>query len=208
MHLWLHDGSRAGSPPRCACVGCARATDQAESLARPLRRRSARIARPARVRMRRRKPCFLARRRLFGWKVRLLTVLSLTVQSLACTESGMAVLGRSTTTARPRHTSDRGHAADVVLGRLGNGTGAPQRGQTDLLTRHGPPGPDDTPYGRRLLGKSACMASATLLASPRYRLFHNPAATLKFAFTPCGKHCAHSTEHLPSVGTCREASNE
>jgi len=39
---------------------------QAESFARPLRRRSARMARPARVRMRRRKPCFLARRRLFG----------------------------------------------------------------------------------------------------------------------------------------------
>jgi hypothetical protein len=31
------------------------------------------MARPARVRMRSRKPCVLARRRLFGWKVRLLT---------------------------------------------------------------------------------------------------------------------------------------
>src|SRR3954466_8985749 len=45
---------------------------QAESSERPLARRAARIARPARVRMRRRKPCTLARRRLFGWKVRLL----------------------------------------------------------------------------------------------------------------------------------------
>jgi hypothetical protein len=34
------------------------------------------MARPARVRMRRRKPCVLARRRLFGWKVRLLTRVS------------------------------------------------------------------------------------------------------------------------------------
>src|SRR6478609_8575479 len=34
------------------------------------------MARPARVRMRSRKPCVLARRRLFGWKVRLLTVVS------------------------------------------------------------------------------------------------------------------------------------
>jgi hypothetical protein len=76
VRLWRHDGSCAGSHPRCACVGRARATDQADSLARPLRRRSARIARPARVRMRRRKPCFLARRRLFGWKVRLLTMCS------------------------------------------------------------------------------------------------------------------------------------
>src|SRR3982750_3286794 len=31
------------------------------------------IARPARVRIRSRKPCVLDRRRLFGWKVRLLT---------------------------------------------------------------------------------------------------------------------------------------
>ncbi len=41
---------------------------------RPLRRRALRIARPARVRMRRRKPCTLARRRLFGWNVLLLIV--------------------------------------------------------------------------------------------------------------------------------------
>jgi len=40
---------------------------------RPLPRRAARMARPARVRIRRRKPCFLCRRRLFGWNVRLLT---------------------------------------------------------------------------------------------------------------------------------------
>ena len=48
-------------------------TPQADSSERPLRRREARIARPARVRIRRRKPWVLARRRLFGWKVRLLT---------------------------------------------------------------------------------------------------------------------------------------
>ena len=46
---------------------------QAESSERPLRRRAATIARPARVRIRSRKPCVLALRRLFGWKVRLLT---------------------------------------------------------------------------------------------------------------------------------------
>jgi hypothetical protein len=38
-----------------------------------LPRRAAMMARPARVRIRSRKPCVLARRRLFGWKVRLLT---------------------------------------------------------------------------------------------------------------------------------------
>jgi hypothetical protein len=46
---------------------------QTASLVRPLRRRADRIDRPARVRIRRRKPCTLWRRRLFGWYVRLLT---------------------------------------------------------------------------------------------------------------------------------------
>ena len=46
-------------------------SDQADSARRPLRRRPDTIARPARVRMRKRKPCTRARRRLFGWKVRL-----------------------------------------------------------------------------------------------------------------------------------------
>ena len=41
----------------------------AVSFARPFLRRAATMARPARVRMRVRKPCFLARRRLFGWNV-------------------------------------------------------------------------------------------------------------------------------------------
>ena len=44
---------------------------QADSFSLPLRRRAARIARPARVRIRSRKPCVRERRRLFGWKVRL-----------------------------------------------------------------------------------------------------------------------------------------
>lgn len=46
---------------------------QAESSLRPLRRRPDRMARPARVRIRSRNPWVRARRRLFGWKVRLLT---------------------------------------------------------------------------------------------------------------------------------------
>src|SRR6266550_6392471 len=46
---------------------------QTLTRARPLRLRAARMARPARVRMRSRKPCVFARRRLFGWNVRLLT---------------------------------------------------------------------------------------------------------------------------------------
>ena len=48
----------------------------ADSSVRPLRPRAARMARPARVRMRSRNPCTLARRRLFGWKVLLLMVIA------------------------------------------------------------------------------------------------------------------------------------
>ena len=43
--------------------------DQAERVLRPLARRRLITARPERVRMRRRKPCFMWRRRLFGWNV-------------------------------------------------------------------------------------------------------------------------------------------
>jgi hypothetical protein len=43
------------------------AADQAESRARPLSRRALMIERPARVRIRARKPCLRARRRVFGW---------------------------------------------------------------------------------------------------------------------------------------------
>lgn len=57
---------RAGSTARKPI-----AEDQAERARRPLRRRLATIPRPARVRIRNRKPCTRARRRLFGWKVRL-----------------------------------------------------------------------------------------------------------------------------------------
>jgi hypothetical protein len=55
-----------------------RSAGQALTRARPLRRRAAMMARPARVRMRSLNPCVLARRRLFGWNVRLLTETPLT----------------------------------------------------------------------------------------------------------------------------------
>ena len=44
--------------------------DQADNRARPFCRRALIIARPPRVRMRLRKPCFRARLRVFGWYVR------------------------------------------------------------------------------------------------------------------------------------------
>lgn len=66
----------AGSTGRSG--GCDRT--QAVSFSRPLRRREAMIERPARVRIRRRKPWVLARRRLFGWNVRLLTRVSVALR--------------------------------------------------------------------------------------------------------------------------------
>jgi hypothetical protein len=54
---------------RCAAgsMSAADVAAQADSSRRPLRRRAERMLRPARVRMRSRKPCVFARRRLFGW---------------------------------------------------------------------------------------------------------------------------------------------
>jgi hypothetical protein len=64
-----------GRKHRCSplAAGAGAGAGQTLTRARPLRRRAERTARPARVRMRSRNPCVLARRRLFGWNVRLLT---------------------------------------------------------------------------------------------------------------------------------------
>ncbi len=55
------------------CAGSTSLPEQTQAVSerRPLRRRPVTIARPARVRIRRRNPCTRARRRLFGWNVRL-----------------------------------------------------------------------------------------------------------------------------------------
>jgi hypothetical protein len=72
----FHRGCEVLAPPQPILGGQHSMTpvaDQADRRVRPLPRRVARIARPARVRIRSRKPWVFARRRLFGWKVRLLT---------------------------------------------------------------------------------------------------------------------------------------
>ncbi len=70
-------GREVLAPPQPVLGGQHRFTPepvtQADRRVRPLVRRDAMMARPARVRMRSRKPWVFARRRLFGWKVRLLT---------------------------------------------------------------------------------------------------------------------------------------
>jgi hypothetical protein len=77
-------GSRQHGAPR-------RRPNQADSVSRPLRRRAPKMARPARVRMRRRNPWVRARRRLFGWKVRLPL---LTAQNLLVSTSSRLVVRR------------------------------------------------------------------------------------------------------------------
>lgn len=82
---------------------------QTARFSRPLRRRAARTARPARVRIRSRKPWTLARRRLFGWNVRLLTGAPDTVRD----KDRSGRIGPGTTRARPGG-STRGAAAAVT----------------------------------------------------------------------------------------------
>jgi len=71
---------------------------QALRRPRPLARRAEMIARPARVRMRSRKPWVFARRRLLGWNVRLLTrssrIIALTVDA-ASEQTAAAGLSQS-----------------------------------------------------------------------------------------------------------------
>lgn len=70
-------GGRAGwsrAPATAGAAGVRVAARQTDRRARPLLRRDDRMDRPARVRMRSRKPCFLCRRRLFGWYVRFIWV--------------------------------------------------------------------------------------------------------------------------------------
>jgi hypothetical protein len=63
----------AGPEPASPWQHEERRLTQAASRLRPLRRRPARIARPARVRIRSRNPWVFARRRLLGWNVRFVT---------------------------------------------------------------------------------------------------------------------------------------
>jgi hypothetical protein len=75
MYSVLHRFIELRRPPHAVARGKHRQktcrSDQAVSSRRPLRRRPDTMARPALVRIRKRKPCTRARRRLFGWKVRL-----------------------------------------------------------------------------------------------------------------------------------------
>lgn len=127
-----------------ASCGCVReappkdlTSDQAESARRPLRRRPDTIARPARVRIRKRKPCTRARRRLFGWKVRL--PLATTFSSLCCHPAAQTFrigLVRGSTGGGLGAAGRRGPqvvrvaAVSPTFGRLFEGTDEASPGQT------------------------------------------------------------------------------
>ena len=82
-----------------------RSGGQTLTRARPLRRRDASTARPARVRMRSLKPCVFARRRLFGWNVRLLTETPDAGQDLRRWPSGVATTSWQPTPVLIRHST-------------------------------------------------------------------------------------------------------
>jgi hypothetical protein len=104
--------SGASGAGRGASTTAGRGRAQADSSLRPLRRRAARIARPARVCIRTRKPCVLARRRLFGWNVRLLT------REL---QNRRAHMVRGDTSHHRTFTRVRGHTTGAAI-RLTHGT--------------------------------------------------------------------------------------
>jgi hypothetical protein len=107
----------------------ARSEPQADSSERPFWRRAARMARPARVRMRRRKPWVLARRRLFGWNVRLLTrflryctaMRGSVLKVVRGTKSDDAVTGRQNRTATGMREWPSTQASSKVRESTGHG---------------------------------------------------------------------------------------
>lgn len=94
--------SRGRTPGPADLLVSVNCSNQAESSLRPLARRVEMMDRPARVRIRERKPCLRLRRRLLGWKVRLLTVYSHVdgLKSLDARDGGPVCVG---TTARIIH---------------------------------------------------------------------------------------------------------
>jgi hypothetical protein len=97
---------------------------QADSRARPLRRRAEIMLRPARVRIRRRKPWVRLRRRLLGWNVRLLT------GKLPNLRSGQQFRYGAHTA---RIAGGAGRWQRPLWKRPSNGTGHRQTGQTNVV---------------------------------------------------------------------------
>lgn len=85
--------------------------DQADNSVRPLPRRAAMMARPARVRIRKRNPWVRARRRLFGWNVRLPLATAVVLLILGSHIAGSQPSGlRVISSARGDRTGSMGEA--------------------------------------------------------------------------------------------------
>jgi hypothetical protein len=128
-------------------------TGQTARRLRPLVRREDRMARPARVRMRSRKPCVLARRRLFGWKVRLLTICSGYRRAASLGRPpGSGGSGRIRVLAGTQHPSTHDRPANGI-GSAGGG----QTGRSSLVSN---------------LWTTACIHRQPLLASGGLEIPH------------------------------------
>jgi len=136
LTVWLKSADRV-IRYRAGSTGV-RPVGQAVRERRPLRRRSATMARPARVRIRNRKPWTLARRRLFGWKVRLplaTAVLLVLWQSRAGLTCASRYPDCRFQSSLPNQRGP-GHpvaAVSPTFGRLFEGTEVTSAGQTALI---------------------------------------------------------------------------
>lgn len=92
---------------------------QADSRVRPLRRRARMMDRPARVRMRARKPCLRARRRVFGWNVRFTVStssdLELLGSSLSCGAHRVRAVQDGSSDSSPSRQPERTKARGTSL---------------------------------------------------------------------------------------------
>jgi hypothetical protein len=193
---------------------------QADSSERPLPRRAARMARPARVRIRRRKPWVLARRRLFGWKVRLLTRFL-----RYCTAIG-GICAERWCRVPCEDCEKHGHAKTALNARLepkyGSRRGLVKLGQTRVLYRGStPPIRTKTSYG----GAAGVMVSGdtpgeldvvsmnTVIAQRSHRVVpwsgfsggkdthaRRPSRTLHRLCTVCGQTCGRTDIRCSGVG--------
>ncbi len=122
---------------------------QAVSVRRPLRRRLDTIARPARVLIRSRNPCTRARRRLFGWNVRLPLATALSPHASGTSSTAhrptthaeadalpLVSSSRSLTGAGPVKPIPRFAAVSPTFGRLFEGTELHTLGQTAFVRHH------------------------------------------------------------------------
>ena len=160
-----HSPTLPGHQPKIVATGqsCGRGehASQADRRLRPLPRRAARIARPARVRMRSRNPWVRDRRRLFGWKVRLLTVdLPVLARQVICPRRRPASRPQ-----RPVLPSDGAQNSPTPRGRPYEATHPRPAGSIRVPVRP----PDDPPDGR-----SATRRTREMLAS-EHILWHSAA---------------------------------